>query len=62
MLAFATRHCGTDVDLQRAAGVLDDLKATGRRTDEQRFAERALAVLLTHQGRSPGSAGEAAEV
>ena len=47
ILQFATRHCGTDVDLQRAAPVLADLsRVTG--DGEQRLAERTLASLLSH--------------
>jgi hypothetical protein len=49
VLAFAESNCNTDVDLKRAAAVLADLRRlTGRRYDEQRFAGRALALLLTH--------------
>ena len=47
ILQFATRHCGSDIDLQRAAPVLADLsRVTG--DGEQRLAERALESLLTH--------------
>lgn len=48
-LRFATRHCGTDVDLRRAAAVLADLRRLiGHCYDEQRFAERALTLLPEH--------------
>jgi hypothetical protein len=49
ILAFAETDCIMEIDLQRAAAVLGDLfRLTGRHYDEQPFAERALAVLLTH--------------
>ena len=47
VLRFATLHCGTDIDLQRAAPVLADLRRVAG-DGEQRLAERALVSLLTH--------------
>jgi hypothetical protein len=48
ILAFAKSHRSIDADLTRAAAVLTDLRRlTGHRYDEQRLAERALALLLT---------------
>ena len=47
ILQFATRHCGTDVDLQLAAPVLADLSRVAG-DGQQRLAERALASLLAH--------------
>jgi hypothetical protein len=47
VLSFATAHCAIDVDLDRAAAVLGDLRRlTGCRLDAQPFAERTLALLL----------------
>jgi hypothetical protein len=49
VLAFAASHCRMATDLTKAAAVLGDLsRLTGRRYDEQRFAERALELMLTH--------------
>jgi hypothetical protein len=49
ILAFGKSHRSIDADLTRAAAVLTDLRRlTGHRYDEQRFAERALGLLLTH--------------
>jgi hypothetical protein len=51
VLAFAESNCNTDVDLKRAAAVLADLRRlTGRRYDEQRFAERAPALAADALG------------
>lgn len=47
--SFAKSYCSIDADLTRAAAVLGDLfRLTGVRYDAQRFAERALAVVLAH--------------
>ena len=49
VLAFATRQCSIDVDLQRAADVLGDLRRlTGYRLDAQHFADRTLTMLEAH--------------
>jgi hypothetical protein len=49
VLAFAASNCSIDGDLKQARAVLADLRRlTGCRYDEQRFAERALALLLAH--------------
>ena len=46
---FAKSYCSIDADLTRAAAVLGDLfRLTDVRYDAQRFAERALAVVLAH--------------
>ena len=49
VLRFAMLNSGCDEDCASIAAVLADLrKLTGRRHGEQRFAERALALLLKH--------------
>ena len=53
VLCFASFNCGMygggNGDLASSAAVLADLRTlTGRRHGEQRFAERALALLLAH--------------
>ena len=46
---FATRHCGTSTDRQRATAVLTDYyHLTGQRVEKRVFAERASRLLLAN--------------
>jgi hypothetical protein len=49
VLAFAKAHCAIDVDLERAAAVLGDLRRlTGYRFEPQDFVEQTMTMLLAN--------------